>query len=70
MGEIITMGNNGVLNVPNTPIIPFIIGDGIGPDIWNAAVRVFDEAVQKVYSGERAIEWKEVLAGEKAFKDR
>ncbi|MUV07593.1 NADP-dependent isocitrate dehydrogenase [Planococcaceae bacterium Storch 2/2-2] len=60
---------NGVLNVPNNPIIPFIIGDGTGPDIWNAAVRVIDAAVEKAYNGEKKIEWKEVLAGEKAFNE-
>ena len=55
------------LNVPNDPIIPFIEGDGIGPDIWAAAVRVLDAAVEKAYGGERTIEWMEVLAGQKAF---
>ena len=55
------------LNVPNDPIIPFIEGDGIGPDIWAAAVRVLDAAVENAYGGERSIEWKEVLAGQKAF---
>ena len=55
------------LNVPNDPIIPFIEGDGIGPDIWAAAVRVFDAAVENAYGGERTIEWMEVLAGQKAF---
>lgn len=60
---------NGVLNVPNDPIIPFIEGDGIGPDIWAAAVRVLDAAVEKAYGGERKIEWKEVLAGQKAFDE-
>ena len=59
---------NGQLKVPNQPIIPFIEGDGIGPDIWRASVRVFDAAVEKAYGGERKIEWKEVLAGEKAFQ--
>lgn len=59
---------NGKLNVPDNPIIPFIEGDGTGPDIWNASVRVFDAAVNKVYNGKRKVEWKEVLAGEKAFK--
>jgi len=59
--------NQGVLNVPNNPIIPFIIGDGIGPDIWNAASRVLDAAVEKAYNGEKQIEWKEVLAGQKAW---
>ena len=58
---------DGGLNVPNDPIIPFIEGDGIGPDIWAAAVRVLDAAVENAYGGERAIEWKEVLAGQKAF---
>ncbi|MCJ1758473.1 NADP-dependent isocitrate dehydrogenase [Mammaliicoccus sciuri] len=61
--------NQGVLNVPNNPIIPFIIGDGIGPDIWNAASRVLDAAVEKAYNGEKQIEWKEVLAGQKAFDE-
>ncbi|WP_294740424.1 NADP-dependent isocitrate dehydrogenase [uncultured Exiguobacterium sp.] len=65
-GENITV-TNGTLQVPNSPIIPFIIGDGTGPDIWNAAVRVFDAAVEKAYNGEKKIEWKEVYAGEKAF---
>ncbi|WP_089778953.1 NADP-dependent isocitrate dehydrogenase [Chitinophaga sp. YR573] len=59
---------NGHLQVPNHPIIPFIEGDGIGPDIWRASVRVFDAAVEKAYGGKRKIEWKEVLAGEKAFQ--
>ncbi|GAB4196602.1 MAG: NADP-dependent isocitrate dehydrogenase [Phycisphaeraceae bacterium] len=58
---------DGKLDVPNHPIIPFIEGDGTGPDIWNASQKVFDAAVQKAYNGERAIAWKEVLAGEKAF---
>ena len=59
---------NGKLNVPNDPIIPFIEGDGIGPDIWKAAVRVLDAAVEKAYNGEKKIQWLEVYAGEKAFK--
>lgn len=66
MAEKIT-NNNGVLNVPNNPVVPFIIGDGTGPDIWNAASRVLDGAVEKAYNGEKKIEWKEVLAGQKAF---
>ncbi|KIQ94833.1 Isocitrate dehydrogenase [NADP] [Anoxybacillus thermarum] len=66
-GEKITV-TNGVLNVPNYPIIPFIEGDGTGPDIWAAASRVLEAAVEKAYKGERKIVWKEVLAGEKAFK--
>ncbi len=55
------------LVVPDEPIIPFIEGDGIGPDIWAASVRVFDAAVEKAYKGQRKIAWKEVLAGQKAF---
>ncbi|UPM55121.1 NADP-dependent isocitrate dehydrogenase [Gottfriedia acidiceleris] len=58
---------DGQLNVPNNPIIPFIEGDGTGPDIWAASSRVLDAAVEKAYNGNRKIEWKEVLAGEKAF---
>ena len=68
MGTTITMGPDG-LNVPNHPIIPFIEGDGIGPDIWAAAVKVFDAAIAKAYDGDRAVEWKEVLAGQKAFDE-
>jgi len=60
---------NGKLTVPNNPIIPFIIGDGTGPDIWHSSVRVFDAAVAKAYNGTRQIVWKEVLAGEKAFNE-
>ncbi len=66
-GEKITI-ENGKLVVPDYPVIPFIEGDGTGPDIWNASVRVFDAAVDKAYKGKRKIVWKEVLAGEKAFK--
>src|SRR5688572_32959324 len=66
-GQAITL-TGGKLNVPSDPIIPFIEGDGTGPDIWQASVRVFDAAVQKAYGGKRKIQWKEVLAGEKAFK--
>lgn len=62
----ITFENNK-LHVPDYPIVPFIEGDGIGPDIWKASVRVFDAAVEKAYQGKRKIVWKEVLAGEKAF---
>ena len=65
-GDRITV-DNGVLNVPNQPVIPFIEGDGTGPDIWAAASRVLEAAVEKAYSGEKKIVWKEVLAGEKAF---
>ena len=64
----ITMGSDGALNVPNDPIIPFIEGDGTGPDIWRSAQRVLDAAVKKAYGGEKAIAWEEVLAGEKAFR--
>ncbi len=63
----ITMAANGMLNVPDNPIIPFIEGDGIGPDVWSASKMVMDAAVEKVYGGKRKIEWKEMLAGEKAF---
>jgi isocitrate dehydrogenase len=61
------MGPEG-LRVPDEPIIPFIEGDGTGPDIWAAAVRVFDAAVARAYGGQRRLAWKEVLAGEKAFR--
>ena len=66
MGEKITV-ENGVVQTPNRPVIPFIEGDGTGPDIWAASSRVLDAAVEKAYNGEKRIEWKEVLAGEKAF---
>jgi isocitrate dehydrogenase len=59
--------DNGKLIVPDNPVLPFIEGDGTGRDIWRASVRVFDAAVAKAYQGARKIEWKEVLAGEKAF---
>jgi len=65
-GEKITL-TNGALNVPTHPVIPFIEGDGTGPDIWRGSVRVFDAAVKKAYGGKRQIIWKEVLAGQKAF---
>ena len=67
MEQKITMGEDGKLIVPDNPTIPFIEGDGIGPDIWRASVRVFDAAIRKAYSGKKKIEWLEVLAGEKAF---
>ena len=66
MSDKITI-SNGRLNVPDQPVIPFIEGDGIGPDIWASAVRVLDAAVEKAYGGDRKIQWKEVYAGEKAF---
>src|SRR5688500_11445930 len=64
-GERITFAD-GTLTVPDHPIVPFIEGDGTGPDIWRASVRVFDAAVQRAYRGSRRIAWMEVLAGEKA----
>ena len=67
MKNKITMGSDGKLNVPDQPTIPFIQGDGIGPDIWKASVKVFDAAVKKAYSGKKKIEWMEALAGGKAF---
>jgi len=67
MASKIIMDGNGNLVVPDKPIIPFIEGDGIGPDIWKASVKVFDAAVAKAYNGKKKIEWKEVVAGEKAF---
>jgi isocitrate dehydrogenase len=63
----ITMGADGKLQIPENPVIPFIEGDGIGPDVWTASRRVLDAAVEKSYGGKRKIEWKEMLAGEKAF---
>lgn len=66
-GEKITVDPAGNLQVPNNPIVPFIEGDGIGPDIWAAASRVLDAAVEKAYNGEKKISWYEVFAGEKAF---
>jgi isocitrate dehydrogenase len=65
-GSKITI-SRGKLKVPNDPIIPFIEGDGTGPDIWAASVKVFDAAVEKAYGGKKKIVWQEVLAGEKAF---
>lgn len=69
MSDKISIDSTGKLAVPDQVTIPFIIGDGIGPDIWKASVRVFDAAVQKLYAGKRKINWKEVLAGEKAFNE-
>src|SRR3954466_12647714 len=66
-GDTITI-SSGKLNVPDHPIIPFIEGDGTGPDIWRASVRVFDAAVEKAFGGKKKIAWMEVYAGEKAFK--
>jgi isocitrate dehydrogenase len=67
-GQAITMGKDGALNVPDMPIIPYIEGDGTGPDIWKASQNVFDAAVKKAYGGKKKIVWFEVLAGEKSFK--
>ena len=66
-GEKITF-EKGVLAVPDNPIIPFVEGDGTGPDIWRASVRVFDAAVERAYQGKRKVAWMEVFAGEKSFK--
>ena len=66
-GDKIVQGKDGVPQVSNQPIIPFIEGDGTGPDIWGPRVRVFDAAVEKAYGGKRKIVWMEVYAGEKAF---
>ena len=65
--SIITINADGTLNVPETPVIPFIEGDGTGPDIWAAARRVLDAAVARSYRSARSIDWLEILAGEKAF---
>lgn len=67
-GQTITV-QRGKLHVPDRPIIPFVEGDGTGPDIWRASVRIFDAAVEQSYGGQRKIMWMEVLAGEKAFKE-
>ncbi|MEZ4408719.1 MAG: isocitrate/isopropylmalate family dehydrogenase [Polyangiales bacterium] len=67
-GEAITRGADGKISVPDQPIIPFIEGDGTGPDIWRASVRVFDAAVEKAYGGKKKIAWHEVYAGEKSKK--
>src|ERR1700756_5206833 len=66
--DMIEVAADGTVKTPNRPTIPFIEGDGTGRDIWRASVRVFDAAVAKAYKGERKIQWKEVLAGEKAFE--
>lgn len=66
-GKRITLANDGQLQVPDSPILPFIEGDGIGPEVWQAAKAVVDAAVENAYSGARRIQWLEVLAGQKAF---
>ncbi|MFM7156387.1 MAG: isocitrate/isopropylmalate family dehydrogenase, partial [Bacteroidota bacterium] len=65
-GQKITVNSDGSLNVPHNPIIPFIEGDGTGPDIWASSVRVMNAAVEKAYGGSKTIEWFEIYAGEKA----
>ncbi len=67
-GEPVTMNSQGILQVPDRPILPFIEGDGTGPDIWRASVRVLDAAVEKEFGGKKKIAWAEVYAGEKAKK--
>ncbi len=67
-GEHITLGSDGAIQVPDEPILPFIEGDGTGPDIWKAASYVLDETVRKVYGGKRKISWVEIYAGEKSLK--
>jgi isocitrate dehydrogenase len=67
-GEKIQYSSEGKRIIPDQPIIPFIEGDGVGPDIWRASVRVFDAAVEKCYGGKRKVHWLEVYAGEKAFQ--
>ena len=68
MGEKIEIHSGGKIHVPDVPIIPYIEGDGVGPDIWKASVRVFDAAVEKCYGDRRRVEWIEIYAGEKAFQ--
>jgi isocitrate dehydrogenase len=68
MGEKIVVRSDGSLHVPDVPIIPYIEGDGVGPDIWRASVRVFNAAVEKCYGKKKRVEWLEVYAGEKAYR--
>ena len=68
MGGSLIEWNNGAYRVPEEPVVPFIEGDGIGPDIWRAAVRVFDRAVERASGGERKVHWLEILAGQKAHE--
>jgi isocitrate dehydrogenase len=67
-GQKIYYNTDGKLNVPDHPVIPYIEGDGVGPDIWRASVRVFNAAVEKCYGSKRKIDWREVYAGEKAYQ--
>ncbi len=68
MGEKIAIRSDGKMHVPDVPIIPYIEGDGVGPDIWKASVRVFDAAIEKCYGNKRRVEWLETFAGERAFQ--
>jgi len=68
MPDKIEIGSDGLFHVPDTPMIPYIEGDGVGSDIWKASVRVFDAAIKKCYVGKRSVHWLEIYAGEKAFR--
>src|SRR5512135_281260 len=68
MAKKIEIRSDGKMIVPDVPVIPYIEGDGVGPDIWKASVRVFDAAVEKIYDGRKKVRWLEVYAGEKAFQ--
>jgi isocitrate dehydrogenase len=68
MSEKIVIRSDGKMHVPDVPIIPYIEGDGVGPDIWKASVRVFDAAIEKCYGNKRRVEWLETFAGERAFQ--
>jgi isocitrate dehydrogenase len=68
MADKIEIRSDGRLHVPENPVIPYIEGDGVGPDIWRASVRVFDEAIKRSYGGKNKVSWLEIFAGEKAFK--
>jgi len=70
MGDKIEIRSDGTTKVPDIPIIPYIEGDGVGPDIWRTSVRVFDAAVNRSYGGKRQVHWLEVYAGEKSFKQK
>jgi len=68
MAYKIEIRSDGCLHGPENPVIPYIEGDGVGPDIWKASARVFDEAIKKGYGGKNKVSWLEVFAGEEAFK--
>jgi isocitrate dehydrogenase len=70
MGEKIEIRSDGKMHVPDIPVIPYIEGDGVGPDIWKASVRVFNAAIERSYGGKRRVEWLEIYAGEKAFQSK